>query len=115
MWGIDKSKYIYNYNPYKKASNKGNHFFKTYQDMQDAMVKQKNLQENEVKLLQSSQEDLTHETLSMKLSEVPKFYWDAFESELYCMEYRLLKSPVIFTSTNQSNLIKIFNLYGLEL
>lgn len=110
---LDKRQFIYNYNPFKKIRHNGSQFFKTYEDLKLAILKNQNLSEQEVMLYPFKKSDINHE---VNIDNIPKFYWDAFSSEIYCFEYKVInKNPVIFASNNISNSFKIFNILGLEL
>jgi len=98
---IGDNDYIYNYNPYKKVFKK-------------PLSKSANTEETEVKLKGFEDEDEDGVLVLDEIS-IPKFSWEAFGEELYCMDYKLLKHPIIFASTSENNIVKFFNLMGLEI
>ena len=84
--------------------------------MYEAVERNKNYSEKEVKL--NEEDDQSKESIictNINSDKIPNFYWEAFNSEIYCLEYRWLKNPIIFTSNNQNNAFKIYNLFALEL
>jgi hypothetical protein len=76
-------------------------------------LKNDSLDEQELKPLSKQSTTIDH---VIKFDTIPKFFWEAFNSEVYCFEYKLInKNPVIFASNNKNNSFKIFNILGLEL
>lgn len=91
-----KSYFIYNYNALKKSKNYDSQLFKVPEDMYKAILKNRNYCEKEVKLDESELAEEEHHTKchNIPFKDIPKFNWEAFNSEIYCLELKRIKSPL---------------------
>jgi hypothetical protein len=106
---------VYNYNPYKIAKFLKPQYFKSIEELRLGLVKDEIKREPEVKLEDFKTDGNLRKSKIFDIFEIPKFNWEAFTCELYCLTMKFLKKPVIFAACTKNNVIKFFNILGLEI
>lgn len=93
--------------------NKKSQIFKTESELYKSIEDDLNT-EKEVKLFPDTK---TEEVITKNFvfQKCPRMYWVPFKSELFCIQYKKIKSPVIFVSNRQNSIIKLYSLFGLDL